>query len=122
MQLRHFVEFQKELAINYCKLAVVSVDPPEVNAAFRTGLDASFPFLSDQGRQVVQQLDMTETSKSRGVTAIPYTFCLLPDLTVHNIYCGYWYVGRPTLDELRMDLRQMMRQVRPDFDPQARSE
>ena len=65
MQLRHFVELQEELAINYCKLAVVSVDPPEVSAAFRTGLGANFPFLSDHERKVVQALDMTETSKSR---------------------------------------------------------
>jgi peroxiredoxin len=122
VQLRHYVKFQQELAINYCKLAVASVDSPEVNAAFRTGLDAAFPFLSDQHREVVQQLDMTETSKTRGITAIPYTFSLLPDLTVHNLYCGYWYVGRPTLDELRIDLREMMKKVRPDFDPQARRE
>lgn len=120
MQLRHYVEFQKELAINYCKLVVVSVDPPEVSAAFRTGLGAEFPFLSDHDRKVVQALDMTESSKARGITAIPYTFSLLPDLTVHNIYCGYWYVGRPTLDELRMDLRAMMKKVRSDFDPQAK--
>ncbi len=119
MQLRHFVKFQKELTINYCKLVVVSVDAPEVNAAFRNGLGAEFPFLSDQDRKVVQTLDMTETSKSRGVTAIPYTFSLMPDLTVHSLYCGYWYVGRPTLDELRMDLRAMMKKLRPDFDPQA---
>ena len=119
MQLRHFVELQKELAINYCKLVVASVDAPEVNAAFRNGLGAEFPFFSDQDRKVVQALDMIETSKSRGVTAIPYTFSLMPDLTVHSLYCGYWYVGRPTLDELRMDLRAMMKKVRPDFDPQA---
>jgi peroxiredoxin len=119
VQLHHFVELQEELAINYCHLAVVSVDPPEVSNAFRTGLRANFPFLSDQERKVVQLLDMTETSKSRGITAIPYTFCLLPDLTVHNLYCGYWYVGRPTLDELRKDLREMMKKVRSDFDPQA---
>jgi peroxiredoxin len=122
VQLRHYVEFQKELAINYCKLVVASVDPPEVNAAFRAGLGAEFPCLSDHDRKVVQALEMTETSKSRGVTAIPYTFSLLPDLTVHNIYCGYWYVGRPTLDELRMDLRAMMKKVRSDFDPQAKGE
>ena len=122
MQLRHLVEFQQELAINYCKLAVVSVDPPEVSAAFRTGLGASFPFLSDQDRKVVHQLNMTETSKTWGVTAMPYTFCLMPDLTVHNLYCGYWYVGRPTLDELRKDLREMMKKIRPDFDPHARPE
>ncbi|MBI2211874.1 MAG: redoxin domain-containing protein [Deltaproteobacteria bacterium] len=121
MQLRLLTEFQKELAVNYCKLAVVSVDPPEVNAAFRAGLGADFPFLSDQDRAVVRQLDMIETSKSRGETAIPYAFSLMPDLTVHNLYCGYWYVGRPTLDELRQDLRAMMKKGRADFDPQAQS-
>ena len=119
MQLRHYVEFQEELAVNYCKLAVISVDPPEINDAFRTGLGARFPFLSDQERKVVEQLEMTETSKNRGVTAIPYTFSLMPDLTVHNIYCGYWFVGRPTLDELRQDLRAMIKLLRSDFDPQA---
>jgi peroxiredoxin len=112
-------EFQEELAVNYCKLAVASVDPPEVNAALKAGLGAAFPFLSDQDRAVVRQLDMTEKSKSRGETAIPYAFSLLPDLTVHNIYCGYWYVGRPTVEELRLDLRAMMRKIRKDFDPQA---
>ena len=116
MQLRHYVEFQEELAVNYCKLAVVSVDAPAVNDAFRAGLGAKFPFLSDQERKVVKLLDMTETSKSRGVTAMPYTFSLLPDLTIHNLYNGYWYLGRPTLDEVRADLRAMLRKARPDFD------
>jgi peroxiredoxin len=116
VQLRHYVELQKELAINYCKLAVVSVDPPEVNDAFRTGLGAQFPFLSDHERKVVKMLNMTETSKSRGVTAMPHTFSLMPDLTIHHLYNGYWYVGRPTLEELRLDLRAMLRQVRPDFE------
>ena len=115
MQLRHYVELQEELTINYCKLAVVSVDSPEVNDAFRTGLRATFPFLSDHDRKVVKMLDMIETSKSKGVTAMPHTFSLLPDLTIHNLYNGYWYLGRPTLDELRMDLRAMLRKVRPDF-------
>lgn len=120
MQLRLLVEFQKELAVNYCKLAAVSVDAPEVNAAFRAGLGAAFPFLSDQGRKAVEQLDIVDTSdKKHGPIAIPYTFCLMPDLTVHKIYCGWWYVGRPTVEELRQDLREMMRKCRDDFDPQA---
>lgn len=115
MQLRHYVELQEELAINYCHLAVCSVDTPEVNDAFRTGLRANFPFLSDHERKVVKLLDMTETSKSKGVTAMPHTFSLLPDLTIHKFYNGYWYLGRPTLEELRADLRAMLRKVRPDF-------
>jgi len=116
VQLRHYVELQNELAVNYCKLAVCSVDSPDINDAFRTGLGAQFPFLSDQERKVVKLLDMTETSKSMGVTAMPHTFALMPDLTIHNLYNGYWYLGRPTLDEVRADLRAMLRKARPDFD------
>ena len=101
--------------MNYCHLAVCSVDSPDVNDAFRTGLGAQFTFLSDHERRVVKMLDMIETSKSKGVTAMPHTFALMPALTIHNIYNGYWYLGRPTLDELRGDLRAMLRKVRPDF-------
>jgi peroxiredoxin len=120
VQLRLLTEFQKELAVSYCKLAAISVDPPEINAAFRCGLGASFPFLSDKDRVAIKELDIVDTSdKVHGVIAIPYTFSLLPDLTVHNIFCGWWYVGRPTVEELRQDLRAMMRKCRPDFDPQA---
>jgi hypothetical protein len=43
----------------------------------------------------------------------------MPDLAVHSIYCGWWYVGRPTVEELRRDLREMMKRCRPDFDPQV---
>ena len=117
--MRLLTEFQRELAVNYCKVAVASVDPPEVNGALRAGLGATFPFLSDHDRSVVKQLDMVEKSKSRGDTAIPYAFSLMPDLTVHNIYCGYWAVGRPTVEELRQDLRAMMKKLRKDFDPQT---
>src|SRR5207249_64589 len=120
VQLRHYVEFQKELAINYCKLVVVSVDPPEVNAALRVGLDAEFPFLSDHDRKIVQALDMTETSKSRGVTAMPYTFSLMPDLTGGGdhwqlIIVSPAFEGRGLLEQQRMvhdALREAMRTER----------
>ncbi len=93
----------------------LSVDSPEVNDAFAPAWARSFPFLSDQERKVVKMLDMTETSKSQGVTAMPYTFALMPDLTIHNLYSGYWFVGRPTLDELRVDLRAMLKEGSPGF-------
>jgi len=118
--LRLLTEFQQELAVNYCKLAVVSVDPPVVNAALRVGLGARFPFLSDAAHEAIVRLDIVDTSdKVHGTLAIPYAFSLMPDLTIHKIYCGWWYVGRPTVEELRRDLREMMQRCQPDFDPQA---
>jgi peroxiredoxin len=116
--LRHLTDLQDELAVNYCKLAVVSTDPPEVSAAFRAGLGATFTFLSDHERRAISQLDIVETTPPRfrhGLIALPYTFSLLPDLTIHRIYNGWWYVGRPTVEELRQDMRAMMERCRGDY-------
>lgn len=109
---------QEDLQVNYCKLAVVSTDPPEVSAAFRTGLDATFTFLSDHERQAIRQLDMAEVTPpdfKYGLLALPYTFSLRPDLTIHAMYDGWWFVGRPTLEELRQDMRAIMQASREDY-------
>ena len=101
-------------------MAVVSTDPPEVTAAFRTGLGASvITFLSDHERRAVRELDIVETTApgfKHGLVAVPYTFSLAPDLTVHRVYNGWWFVGRPTLEELRRDLRAMMQASRDDYE------
>ena len=46
---------------------------------------------------------------------IPHTLVLEPGLRVHKIYNGYWFFGRPTVDELRLDLRDVLRRCRPDW-------
>ena len=116
--MRRFNELQEDLQVNYCRLAVVSTDPPEVSAAFRTGLGATFTFLSDHERRAIRQLDITEVTPpdfKYGLVALPYTFSLAPDLAIHAIYDGWWFVGRPTLEELRHDLRAMMQACRRDY-------
>lgn len=108
-QMRKLVEFQEELAVNYCKLAAVSVDETKVCAAYRYGLSASFPFLSDAGREAVDLIGIRdETEEEYPGCARPFTFVLAPDLTVHKVYDGWFFVGRPTLEDLRQDLRVLM--------------
>ncbi|HEX2911252.1 MAG TPA: cold shock domain-containing protein, partial [Chloroflexia bacterium] len=83
--------------------------PPLVNAAFRAGLGAQWPFLSDETRQVINQLNiLDETEGEYANRAQPYTFVLYPDLRIYKIYNGWFYVGRPTVEELRLDLRAIM--------------
>jgi peroxiredoxin len=109
------VEFQRELEINYCRVAVISTDPPEVSAAFRAGLGATYTFLSDHERLAVKTLDIVdETDRHHPRIAYPWSFSVGPDLVIHKIYDGGWFVGRPTLEELRQDLRAMMREYHPD--------
>ena len=54
-QLRQLATFQRELSANYGKLAAVSADPPLAQAAFRAGLGAEWPFLSDVERTLIQR-------------------------------------------------------------------
>jgi hypothetical protein len=35
---------------------------------------------------------------------------------VHSIYNGYWFWGRPSVDDLWHDLRAASREIRPDWD------
>jgi hypothetical protein len=47
---------------------------------------------------------------------IPHTLVLEPGLRVYKIYNGYWFFGRPTVEELRLDLRAVLQRCRPDWD------
>ena len=47
---------------------------------------------------------------------IPHVFVLEPDLVIYKIYSGYWFFGRPTMEELRQDLRAVTKKSRPDWD------
>lgn len=108
-QFRLLVQFQGELAVSYARLAVVGADPPMVQAAFRAGLGATWPFLADEGRELITRLGiLDETEGEYALRAQPFTFVLRPDLTIHRIYNGWYFVGRPTLEELRQDLRAIM--------------
>ncbi len=114
-QLRQLVQFQSELNVNYARLATISADAPLVQAAFRAGLGAQWHFLSDEERAVIKQINiLDETEGEYAYRSQPYTFVLRPDLRIHKIYNGWYFVGRPTVEELRHDLRAIM-ETRSDY-------
>jgi len=113
--LRELTALQDEFEVAYARIVVVSVDPPEVQAAFRAGLGARFTFLSDAGRRWLPRLGLLEESDTLHEPYRPTAFTLRPDLTVHRAYDGYWYWGRPTSEDLRQDMRAISRTVREDF-------
>ncbi len=114
--LRELVRLQDEFEVAYSKIVVVSVDPPEVQAAFRAGLGARFLFLSDAERRWLDRLGLRETTDTVHDPYRPAGFTLYPDLRVHASYNGYWYWGRPTLEEIRRDMRAISTAIRPDWE------
>jgi len=113
--LREVTALQDEFEVAYTRIVVVSVDAPEVQSAFRAGLGARFTFLSDGDRRWLEQLDLLEETDTVHHPYRPTAFTLHPDLTVHRVYDGYWYWGRPTSEDLRQDMRAISRAVREDF-------
>ncbi len=112
---RRLVTLQDELEVSYCRLLSLSVDPPPVAYAYRAGLGARWPFLCDPERAVLEQLGLRETTDTVHDPYVPMVYVLRPDLTVHARYDGYWFMGRPTLDELVRDLRAVSMQLRADW-------
>jgi peroxiredoxin len=119
VRLRMLVAMQEELQREYGRLAVVCVDEPYVNGAFRAGLGADFPFLSDVDRREADELDLRELTDEKHRPFLPFTFVLDSQLRIHRIWCGFWYWGNPTPEELRQALREITRAEQPSYEPQA---
>ena len=108
-------QLQPEFRVSYCKMITVSVDDRMNTTETRDALGADWPFLMDPERRLLHELRMTDTTdKVQGEVYIPYTFVLDRDRTIYKVYNGWWFVGRPTPEELRMDLRALMSR-RPDW-------
>ncbi len=91
------LQLHREMQVGYCRLVTLSTDNLLATNEFRGGVGAPWTFLSDPARKVQKDLDIAE-------------------YTVYKIYNGYWFFGRPTVEELRLDLRAVLQRCRPDWD------
>lgn len=115
-QAEGLVELDRELEVAYCRLVTITTDSILETNEYRTGVGAHWPFLSDTRRVVQQDLDIAEYTDPHHNPMIPHVIVLEPGLIVYKIYDGYWFFGRPTIEELRQDLRAVTRKCRPDWE------
>jgi peroxiredoxin len=110
------VQLHREMEVGYCRLVTISTDNITDTNEFRTGVGAHWPFLSDSGRKIQKDLDIAEYTDAKHNPMIPHTIVLEPGLVIYKIYIGYWFFGRPSVEELRQDLRAVTKKCRPDWD------
>jgi hypothetical protein len=48
---------------------------------------------------------------------VPHTLILSPGLKIEKVYVGYWFWGRPSPEQLWLDLQEVIRRIKADFDP-----
>ena len=110
------LQLHREMQVGYCRLVTISTDNLLETNEFRTGVGAHWTFLSDPGRTLQKDLDIAEYTDPTHNPMIPHTLVIEPGLRVYKIYNGYWFFGRPTVEELRLDLRAVLQRCRPDWD------
>ena len=62
-----------------------------------------------------KDLDIQEYTDAYHDPMIPHTLVLRSGLVIHSVYNGYWFWGRPSTEDLRRDLREVTRELRPDW-------
>jgi len=106
----------REMEVGYCRLVTITTDNLLETNELRSGVGAHWPFLSDPARKIQKDLEIAEYTDPMHNPMIPHTIVLEPGLVVYKVYNGYWFFGRPTIEELRQDLRAVLQKCRPDWD------
>src|SRR5713226_3932803 len=104
------------MEVGYCRMVTISTDNLLQTMEYRSGVGAHWPFLSYPEGKVRDDLDIAEYTDPLHNPMIPHTIVLEPGLVVFKCHNGYWYFARPTVEELRHDLRDVLRRCRPDWD------
>jgi peroxiredoxin len=107
--------FYSKIAVAYTQIVTISTDPLFVLNEMRASVGAQWTFLSDQRREIQKDLDIQEYTDPTHDPMIPHTFVLKPGMVIYKIYNGYWFWGRPSANDLWLDLRAIMSE-RPDWD------
>ena len=110
--------------VGYCRMVTITTSDPQETYNYRSGVNAEWPFLSDTGRIIQRDLDIAEYTDPAHNQMVPHTIVCAPGLIIYKIYIGYWFFGRPTVEELRMDLRAVLQGCHWDWDlsdPQVRA-
>ena len=111
--------FYPKISVAYTRIVTISTDDIIETRSFRISVGAQWTFLSDPDRRVQKDLDIQEYTDPYNDPMIPHTLVLKPGLVIHSVYNGYWFWGRPSVEDLRRDLREVTRQIRPDWDLSA---
>jgi peroxiredoxin len=118
VQHRLLVDFYPELQVGYTKIVTISTDDVRSSRIFRSTVAAEWPFLADPERVIQKDLEIQEYTDPKNDPMIPHVIVLEPGLVVHKVYNGYWFWGRPSVEDLRQDLRAIF-STRPDWDATA---
>jgi peroxiredoxin len=114
---RELLALQELLPVAFTTLVTVLPNDLHDTYKMKIATGAWWTFLSDGDLDVQRALQIDEYTDAHHAATVPHTLVLAPGLVVDRVYCGYWFWGRPSADQLWQDLRDLFRRTKGDFDP-----
>jgi peroxiredoxin len=114
---KEMVKFHEWCPVAFTQL--VTVLPNEFHDVFkmRIATGAHWPYLCDKDLEVQRTLEIEEYTDSHHDATVPHTVILSPGLKVEKVYVGYWFWGRPSPEQLWLDLQEVFARTKEDYDP-----
>ena len=118
---QHHVELlrlHKWCAVAFTKLVTIVPQDQHETDKLKLATGAYWTFLADEQLELRSLLEIDEyTDGHHDYAVVPHTLVLAPGLMIDKVYVGYWFWGRPSPEQLWIDLQDLSRRIKPDFDP-----
>lgn len=114
---RAMVEFYGWCAVAFTQLVTVLPNDQHDANKMRIAAGAYWPYLCDSEYEVQTRFEIREYTDPHHRATVPHTLVLGPELTIDKVYVGYWFWGRPSPYQLWMDLQDLTRRTKADYDP-----
>jgi peroxiredoxin len=115
---RELLRFHEWCAVAFTEL--VSILPNGLHDVYKLKIStgAHWTFLSDEDLEVQRHFDINEyTDPHHDNAGVPHTLILSPGLKIEKVYLGYWFWGRPSPEQLWLDLQELTEQLKEDYYP-----
>jgi peroxiredoxin len=115
---RELLRFHERCSVAFTEL--VSVLPNQLHDVFKLKIStgAHWTFLADRDLEVQRHFDINEyTDTHHDYAGVPHTLILSPGLKLEKVYVGYWFWGRPSPEQLWLDLQELTIELKEDYDP-----
>lgn len=118
---KELLRLQELVPVAFTSLVTVLPNDQHDTNKMRIATGAWWPFLSDADLVVQRTLEIDEYTDTHHAATVPHTVVLAPGLVIDKVYCGYWFWGRPSVEQLWADLQDLFRRTKSDFDPTTAS-
>ena len=120
MHHRELLRFHEWCDVAFAQL--VSILPNVLHDTYkmRIATGAHWTFLADEELEVRTALEIDEyTDTHHDYAVVPHTLILSPGLRIEKVYVGYWFWGRPSPEQLWLDLQEVLQADQGRLRPHA---